>query len=201
MAGLYGIIRGFNSRYLMDIQEALIRACIEGDRRAEYELFKISNAYLMSICRRYVTQPERAQEIFNMGFYKILRNLKSYNQDAPFKPWARAIMVNTIINEYKKEKVHYANVTYLQEYELLHEQPDMNEGLEKLDTDYIYFFIAQLPTATQHVFNLYLDGFKHPDIAALLRISESTSRWHVTVAKARLRELIRNRKSKSTIAP
>jgi RNA polymerase sigma factor (sigma-70 family) len=183
----------------MDIQQTLIRACINGDRRAEHQLFTITYSYLMSICIRYTGQPEKAQEVFNMGFYRILKGLRSYDLQSPFKPWARTIMINTLINEYKKEKIHYKTMYYVEDYDERQESPDLNESLGKFDVEYIYGCIAQLPLATQHVFNLYIDGYKHKDIAALLGINESTSRWHVADAKVRLRELIRNYADNSNI--
>lgn len=183
----------------MDIQHTLIRACIEGDRRAEHQLFRITYSYLMSICIRYTGQPEKAQEVFNIGFYKILKGLRRYDPKSPFKPWIRTIMINALINEYKKEKIHYKTMRYVENYDEQKESPDINEGLEKFDAEYIYACIAQLPLATQHVFNLYIDGYKHKDIAAMLDINESTSRWHVADAKVRLRDLISNYVAKSNI--
>src|SRR5438552_16602854 len=100
----------------MDIQPTLINRCIKGERKAEYELFKLCFSYLMSICIRYTRQQEKAKEVLNMGFYKVITNLKKYDQAQPFKPWLRRVMINTLINEYKKEKVHYGNHQYVENY-------------------------------------------------------------------------------------
>jgi RNA polymerase sigma-70 factor (ECF subfamily) len=41
------------------------------------------------------------------------------------------------------------------------------------------------------VFNLYtIEGYSHQEIAAFLHITESTSRWHLTEARKRLRKII-----------
>src|SRR4051812_33908862 len=100
----------------MNIQPELIKACKNGERRAEYELYKSTFSYLMSICVRYTRNSDKAKEVLNMGFLKILTSLNKYDPDAPFKPWIRKIMINTLINEYKKEKIHYGNIKYVEEY-------------------------------------------------------------------------------------
>lgn len=191
-SALYSLYKELTLNYLMDIQQTLIRACIMGDRRAEHQLFKLTYSYLMSICIRYTGKQERAQEVFNMGFYKILKNLGSYDPRSPFKPWARKVMVNTIINEYKKEKIHYRNMSYVEEYPEDQDVAGHNDAFDKYDADYIYGLMAKLPLATQHVFNLYIDGYSHKDIGALLGINESTSRWHVTSAKAKLKLMMQH---------
>lgn len=51
--------------------------------------------------------------------------------------------------------------------------------------------VPMLPPMTAKVFNLYaVDGYKHQEIAELLKISEGTSMWHYSEAKRRIREMI-----------
>lgn len=175
----------------MNIQQSLIEACIKGERKAEYELFKATYSYLMSICIRYTRNPEKAKEVLNLGFYKILTNLRKYNPEVPFKPWIRKVMINTLINEYKKEKIHHENVQYVEEYYETDTFSEMNGALTKINAEQIYGFIAKLPPASQQVFNLYfIDGYKHKEISELLNISEGTSKWHLNSAREKLKEML-----------
>lgn len=175
----------------MEVNPELIKKCLQGERKAEFELYKITYSYLMSICVRYTRQQDRAKEVLNIGFYKILKNLDKYNLDLPFKPWARKVMINTLINEYKKQKIHYGNMVYIEEYYDNETYSEMNEAITKSNAKEIYDFIAQLPPASQQVFNLYfIDGFKHREIAELLNISEGTSKWHLNNAKEMLKQML-----------
>jgi RNA polymerase sigma factor (sigma-70 family) len=175
----------------MDIQPALIESCIRGERKAEYDLYKATFSYFMSICVRYTHNQDRAKEVLNMGFYKILSNLKTYKQDVPFKPWARKIMINTLINEYKKEKHHSSTINYVEEYYDNADYSDLNHAVTKINADQIYAFIALLPPASRQVFNMYfIDGYKHREIADMLNISEGTSKWHLNSAREKLKEMI-----------
>src|SRR5690606_28021329 len=176
----------------MNIQPQLIKDCIDGNRRAEYELYKESFSYLMSICVRYTRNRERAEEVLNLGFLKVLTNLKSYNAEFPFKAWIRKIMINTLINEYKKEKIHHENILYVEEYYETDKYSEINAALEKINAEQIYMFITKLPPASSQVFNLYyIDGYKHREIAEMLGISEGTSKWHLNSAREQLKEMLR----------
>lgn len=177
---------------LMDVQPKLIDECIVGNRRAEYDLYKAVFSYLMSICIRYTRNEMKAKEVLNMGFLRIITNLSKYDKTTPFKPWARKVMINTLINEYKKEKKHNDNIEYVEEYYDNEQYSDINDALVKYDGQQVYNFIAQLPNVSRQVFNLYfIDGYKHREIAEMLEISEGTSKWHLNAAREKLKELLK----------
>jgi len=146
----------------------------------------------MSICIRYVKNEDRAKEVLNIGFHRILQNLAQYRQDeVPFKAWIRRVMINAMINEFKKEKTHYRNVQYVENYVETSDYSDINEAVARLDIEEIYALIATLPLMNQQIFNLYyIDGYKHREIAELLNINENTSKWYLTVAKEKLKDMI-----------
>jgi RNA polymerase sigma-70 factor (ECF subfamily) len=183
----------------MDIQPDLIHKCLKSDRKAEYELYRLCYGYLMSICVRYTHQEGKAKEVLNLGFYKILKNLDKYNTASAFKPWARKVMINTLINEFKKQKIHYGNMVYVENYYDDDNYTEMNEAITKSNAREIYDFIAKLPPASQQVFNLYfVDGYKHREIAELLSISEGTSKWHLNNAKELLKQMLLEVKIENT---
>lgn len=175
----------------MIIQPNLIKDCIRRDRRAEYELYKTLYRYLMSICYRYTHQKELAEEMLNIGYLKILNNLEKYDSDLPFKAWVRRIMVNTLIDEYRKNKNLKSKISYVEEYYDTEEYSDTNSALKKLNAKEILAMIEKLPKASAQVFNLFaIDGYSHKEIAEMLEISEGTSKWHLNYARQKLKEMI-----------
>src|SRR5688572_22086460 len=116
----------------MNIQPQLIASCIRHERKAEYELYRLSYSYLMSICMRYARDRDRAAEMLNMGYMKILTNLHTYRPEVPFKAWIRRIMVNTLIDEYRKLKREKEKVTYVEEYYDNSDFSEVNEAVSKL---------------------------------------------------------------------
>ncbi len=175
----------------MNIQPQLISLCIKRDRKAEYELYKNTYSYLMSICLRYTRDKDTASAILNAGFMKILSNLEKYNLAIPFKVWIRKIMVNTLIDEYRKLKREREKVTYVEEYYDSSNFSEANEAISKINCKQIYQLINQLPEATKQVFNLFvIDGYSHREIGDMLGISEGTSKWHLNAARQKLKAQI-----------
>jgi RNA polymerase sigma-70 factor (ECF subfamily) len=90
-----------------------------------------------------------------------------------------------------------------------HEPADehwMNTGpsvrtAETIDEERVMEIINRLPAVTREVFNLFaIDGYAHKEIAAMLDISENTSKWHVHDARRRIREVLQPKPKKETLS-
>lgn len=177
----------------MIIQPQLIALCIKQDRKAEYELYKLTYSYLMSICMRYSKDKDTASESLNLGFMKILKNLTTYKPGIPFKAWIRRVMINTLIDEYRKNKREKEKITYVKEYYESSDFSEVNEAISRLNYQQLLTQIDLLPEATKKVFNLFvIDGYSHKEIGEMLTISEGTSKWHLNAARQKLKEYIEN---------
>jgi hypothetical protein len=80
------------------IDHRLIERCLKEDQRAQSELYKLLYKLLIGTCWRYATDKEQAIEYMNIGFVRILLNLKQYRPEVPFELWARRVTIsNTAI--------------------------------------------------------------------------------------------------------
>lgn len=175
----------------MNIELDLLTACIKHERKAEYELYKITYPYLMSVCFRYTNSSEKAEEMLNEGFLKILKNLEKYKPEIPFKTWARRVMINILIDNYRKEKKYNETIEYVDQYYETSDYAAQNEAISKMNAEQIHVLILKLPPMSQKVFNLFvIDGFSHKEIGELLHMSEGTSKWHLNFSRNKLKELI-----------
>ena len=175
----------------MNVDLDLITACINKEKRAEYELYKLTYSYLMSVSYRYTNSSDDAKEMVNIGFFKILTNLEKYKPGVPFKAWIRKVMVNVLIDQYRKEKKHVEHIHYVDEYKEVADFSELNPVLAKMDIDQIHALIAKLPPVSQKVFNLYvIDGYSHKEIAEMLKMSVGTSKWHLSFSRGKLKEMI-----------
>lgn len=147
----------------------------------------------MSVCSRYERNKEDAEEILNQSFLKILTSLDKYKKEVPFKLWIRKITVNTIIDEYRKNKKN-KEVMKQTDFNDAYDSKDhyeLNEYFKKTEGEEIYQLINTLPEMSRTVFNLYVvDGFSHKEIAGLLGFSDGTSRWYLNSAKTELKNLL-----------
>ena len=51
-------------------------------------------------------------------------------------------------------------------------------------------FLNKVPEMSRKVFNLFaIDGYSHKEIAAMLNMSEGTTKWHVSTAREKLKSL------------
>lgn len=175
------------------VNQQLLKDAAKGDRRAQFQLYKRCFNVLMSVCMRYRRSEDEAVAMVNEGFLKIVNNLGKFAPDTPFEAWIRRIMINTLIDDFRKNR----KVNELIEN---HDFTDHNNHQELVDfnTADLHFnaseleaMIRSLPPVSGKVFNLFaIDGYGHLEIAKLLGISEGTSKWHVSFARQRLRELL-----------
>ncbi len=178
---------------MLDAQ--LLQSCIKKDRKAQYQLYKRYYGLLMGVCIRYKTNEDEAKAALNLGFLKIFNNIHKYPVQAPFEAWARRIMINTVIDEFRKERklkatIEYSNFERVEEYD---DFVDLNTADLQFDAEELDAIIKKLPPTSQKVFNLFaIDGYSHKEIASLLDISINASKWHVSNARKTLKQLLIN---------
>jgi RNA polymerase sigma-70 factor (ECF subfamily) len=171
----------------------LLRDASNGDRRAQFQLYKRCFNVLMATCARYRRTEDDSMALVNEGFLKIIQNLEKYRAETPFDAWIRRIMINTLIDDFRKNR----KVTELIENHDFTDTNhptglvDFNEAELHFDADRLESLIRLLPPVSQKVFNLFaIDGFNHREIGQMLGISDGTSKWHLSFARQRLRELL-----------
>jgi len=167
----------------------LIGGCLKNDRKAQEQLYKKFYHAMMALCVRYTKDKNEALEILNDGFLKVFKNIGQYDVvKASLYTWMRRIIINTAIDFLRRKQVYHDMDVLLN----TQEEPGIeNEAVQKMSGGELLKIIRQLPAATGTVFNLYvIDGFSHREIAAMLQISEGTSRWHLSEARRQLKIII-----------
>lgn len=172
---------------------SMIKGCLKGKRRAEYELYRHCYSLLMPVCMRYEHNEEDARAVLNEGFLKILDNLEVFNQEVPFEAWCKRIMINTLIDAYRK-KCSKPQTGDFEEWSHNGELGiSLNDALEAFTAEDLEKMLHSLPETSRKVFNLYvIDGFNHKEIGEQLNISEGTSKWHVNHARSKLQQIMKD---------
>jgi len=179
----------------MHVDAHLLQAAHKGDRKAQYALYRVCFPVLMAVCARYRRDEQEAATAMNNGFLKIIKNLDTFRGgEVPFEAWIRRIMINTVIDEFRKEKKwrELTVFTGTLERDFPDEPLDWNEADQRLSFQHLEAMLRRLPPVTQQVFNLFaLDGFSHREIGDMMGISEGTSKWHVNNARTKMQSWIR----------
>lgn len=166
----------------------ILEGCRKRDRQSQKELYKMYYSYGMSITMRYADSRDQAAAMLNDAFMKVFNNLKKFDDQRPFKPWLRRIIINTAINHF------YSNGRqgeHVQLSEVVNEVNTREKIISGINYKEIIAMIQELSPAYRTVFNLYvIEGFKHREIAEILGISVGTSKSNLSKAKQNLQAIL-----------
>lgn len=174
----------------MQIEERLYKKLIHKDKKAQLTFYKYCFGTMMRVAYRYKKNKDDAAILVNDSFLKILTNLERYSLDKPLEPWIRRIVINTAIDDFRKNEKRNELIKTQEHFEQINEAKTEEKIESKFNLEAMHKVICNLlPNATRIVFYLYaIDGFKHNEIAQQLAITESTSKWHVKTARKILKE-------------
>ena len=170
----------------------IVKNCVKGDRAAQNELYKLYYSKMMGVCYRYSKDPDEAKDLLHDGFMKVFRNLHKFKFDGSLEGWIRRIMVNTAIDQIRKNKRDPFLIEDEERIQNIEEEAPYSahedEYFTKLKAETAIKAISNLSPAYRMVFNMYvIEGFTHKEIAEYLGISEGTSKSNLAKAKQKLR--------------
>lgn len=167
-------------------EEILVKKCIEGDNRAQKKLFDLFAPKLFGICLRYMKDHDLAQDTLQDGFVKIFTKLSDYNGKGSFEGWMRRIVVNTCLDQLRKDQKLKMNTSIDDVSFLVKDNHWIEEELTAKD---LLKLVESLPDGYRVVFNMFaIEGYSHKEIAEQLDISENTSKSQFSRAKSHLRK-------------
>lgn len=170
--------------------DQLIENCKSNDTKAQSELYKLFSSKLFSVCLKYSRNYVEAEDNLQDAFLTIFKKMEQYKNKGSFEGWLKRITINTVLQQYRTEKVFkIVNETIADEVEL-----EVDE--DTISIDYLLKIIQELPDRYRLVFNLYvLDGYSHKDIAEMLDINIGTSKSNLARARQTLKQTIEDYKT------
>ena len=170
-------------------EQKLIAGCIEGKSWAQRAIYDRFAATMMSVCVRYVTDRDTAQDVLQDGFIKLFNKIDTYSGAGAFGGWVRRIFVTTSL-EYLRRNDALKQSANIDDIENFIENYD-ETAIQKMSADDIMDCIASLADGYRTIFNLYaIEGYNHAEIADMLGITEVTSRSQFMRARKILQQKI-----------
>ncbi|MDA3616380.1 RNA polymerase sigma factor [Polluticaenibacter yanchengensis] len=168
----------------------IIDGCRKNNREAQEKLYKYFYADMVKVCQRYIScDDQKIVSVLNDAYLKMFKNIDKYNQDlGTFNSWFKTIVINTVLTSLseRKRQIEYIYTEELPEYS------EQHNIYSRFDLQELMEYIKILPNVTRTVFNMaVLDGFTHQEISQLLNITESTSRWHLSDARKKLKDKLK----------
>lgn len=175
-------------------EKQLIEMAVENNRQAQQQIYAKFSPKMLSICRQYIKDIHHAEDVMITGFMKVFTNLKHFEHKGSFEGWIRRIMVYECIDflRVKKNNFNHQDIE-----DVTNTESESGYELDDFLVDDIQHFIDNLPYGYKMVFNLYaIEGYKHQEIAQMLKISEGTSKSQLSHARKVLQLQITELKNK-----
>lgn len=171
----------------LNFQRELVERCIEGDRNAQYNLYRMYSKGMYNICLRMLNNNMEAEDVLQESFMDVYRKLHTYKFESTPGAWIKRIVVNNCINKLRKNRLQIEEIEegrYVVEEKLI--QDDHQYEVNKIKKA-----MSALPDGYRVVFSLYaIEGYDHQEIGQIMNISESTSKSQYSRAKKKIRELV-----------
>lgn len=135
---------------------------------------------------RRTNDRDEAMTIVNNGFLRVFKKIHLYSFKGSLEGWIRRLVWHSLADYYrgKSKSIHF--LVFEERDETEPTSPDQN-----LYFDDLLIFVDQLPKATRQVFRLYaIEGYSHKEIGLQLGISDGTSKWHLSAARKKLKQMI-----------
>ncbi|WP_118975862.1 RNA polymerase sigma factor [Taibaiella koreensis] len=166
----------------------LIEGCKREESFAQRLLYDryVDSMYLL--CLRYIPGTADAEEVLSDAFLKCFKNMHQfqYAGEGSMRAWLSRILINECLMFLRRKK---QLVISIEERPELPVADTSDTALDKMHASDILDYIRKLPTGYRTVLNLFVfEELGHKEIAALLQISENTSKSQLFKARALLKQ-------------
>lgn len=165
----------------------LVRRARAGDLLAFEALYRRQVGRVYALCRRVSGNGARAEELVQETFLRAWQKLGTLRRDEDLPAWLHRVAVNTALGDRRSRKRGEDREGPLDE-ERAEETADAAPAGLGLDLERA---LDSLPPGARAVFVLHdVEGYKHEEIAGLLKVSVGTSKAQLHRARRLLRKAL-----------
>jgi RNA polymerase sigma factor (sigma-70 family) len=169
----------------MHTDSKIIKGCKKGNKRCQHRLYKQYASALLGISLRYCASKEDAEDVLQESFIKIYNNINQLKNENSLFFWMRKIVINQAIRAMHNQRNYKSQI--LLKDDMLIDKTEVGHSIDNSSVDELLMLIQELPDGYRTVFNLIaIDGYKHREIAEMLKINEGTSKSQYANAKKML---------------
>ena len=170
-------------------EQKAIEGCKKQDRISQKFLFDTYSDGMLMVCMRYVKHLPDAEEIMLNGFYNFYKSIDRfiYSHEGSIGGWLKKIMVNECLMFLRKN-----NGFKIVDQEHAAEVDADNGRMARMNAAEIFKMVMTLPVGYRTVFNLFaIEGYSHKEIAAMMNITEGTSKSQLNKARGLLQQAMK----------
>ena len=183
------------SKWPITEADAILRAQ-EGDAGAFEYLYISYRKHVYSLCLRMLKNSAEAEDLTQETFLRIFRKIGTFGGESAFSTWVYKVTVNVVLMHFRRKKpaqvlaedLDSASANTEGPFERGAEDTSLRSAIDRLN---LRRALHKLPSGYRKYFLLYdVFGYKHAEIARILRCSVGCSKSQLHKARKRLRPLL-----------
>jgi len=164
----------------------LIKRSREGDSEAMESVFERFKTSIFNLAYRYTYNTAAAEDLLQDIFLKVYTRFKELDNDEAFVGWLYRVAVNTCLTHLRSRNVRLRKTVPLSEVE---GKLSGNSVPDRVENKPLEDAIQSLSTKLKSIFLLHdVQGFKHREIAQIMRCSVGTSKSQLFKARMKIRK-------------
>jgi len=175
---------------MIHINSRVIEKCLDGDIKAQYQLYKQYSKAMYNIAIRFLNNKMDAEDILQDSFITAFNRLEELQNRDLFGSWLKRIVINNCISFHRKRKIAFEEIDEQRHGETV----EIDGEVPVVDSALVHRVIRELPHKGRTVLVLRaLEGYTHKEIAEALDISVSTSKTQYSRALSLLNKKLKGK--------
>ncbi len=176
--------------FKVTLQQRLIEQCIQGNTRAQHELYLQYAHAMYNVAYRICGNKYDAEDILQDSFLKAFTKLSSFKGEASFGSWLKRIVVNQCISAMRNRKGFFTQITSAVEVTTSEDEDFQLDELFPMEK--VLQAIESLPDGARAVFTLRaIEEYKFAEISEMLGLSETNCKVQYHRSKKLLNEKLK----------
>ena len=175
--------------------EQLVKIIREDNQEQYSEIIRRYDQKLTHYLRKFIYDPDELEDVLQVVFIKVYKNLYGFNIDRKFSSWIYRIAHNEALNhlkKYAKERISLDEVEYM----IIDEKIDIGGDVDrKILKDSVEKLLKNIKAKYQEPLILfYFEQKSYEEISDILRIPTSSVGTLISRGKKMLKEELKNDK-------
>jgi len=153
-------------------------------------LINEKRSLLNHFAAKFTADPDEKEDLIQETWIRALKSIDNFVQHPKLMSWLYVIMKHTYINKYRKAK----RVTEIQDNYIALESTntsELNKGINKFMAEDIEKAMTSLTPENYEIFRLFLDGYKHHEIASYFNMPEGTIKTRIHMVRKKLQKQLK----------
>lgn len=185
----------------LDQDALMVERCLRGEEAAWEDLVRTHTRRVYSICLRFTSREQEAQDLTQEVFLRVFRTVKSFRAgEGSFTVWLTRLTRNLLIDNYRRTKSERVTDSIEDQLPMLEEKTAIEARTDSMlagreASEVLQGALAKLsPELRETVILRDLEGMEYREIAGSLGVPEGTVKSRLNRGRAELARILRRQK-------